>query len=550
MKKRNLTLALLSMMLVTTGCNIDKGNNSNTKEEEKYTDTEYTDGLEFELNEAGDGYIVTAYLSPDTDIHIPELYDNLPVREIASEVFTGATIDKLSLPKSLRVIQDKAFQFVSYDSELTELVIPEGVEEIGESAFEYFVSIETVSLPSTLKKIGAGAFRVDTHIKNFRMTKASEAYCVKSGVLYSADMKTLVQYPWAMEYETYDMPDTVEEVMDLALYGNATLTEVTASKNLRKVGFRGMGAMFALTTMNLSNCTQLEELGDKAFSELTALTSITIPATVTKYGTGVFYGDSKLSKITFKNPKLTEIPDEFFYNCSKLESFGDIQNGCTSIGAKAFSGCQALEEITIPSSVTSIGSSAFSGCQGLTSLDLSNTKITTVPEYLISSSRSLGTVVLPSTVTKIGKWAFQGCEALSSINLEDTKVEEIGECAFMDNDALNNITFPNTLRVLGKMAFQYSNGLTHIEFNDGLTTIGDFAFYECTNLEKIYIPKSVSSIGSTAFAVTLVGDAKEKDYNLYFEAASFTNENTDVGTNYTHFDNIHYDVTRSEYDAL
>ena len=99
MNKKVLSLCLLCLLSgFMTSCN-----------KETYTKTQYTDGLQFELNETKDGYILTENLSNEEDIIIPELYKGKPVREIADEVFMFSEIKSVELPKSLRKIGKKLF---------------------------------------------------------------------------------------------------------------------------------------------------------------------------------------------------------------------------------------------------------------------------------------------------------------------------------------------------------------------------------------------------------------------------------------------------------
>ena len=129
-------------------------------------------------------------------------------------------------------------------------------------------------------------------------------------------------------------------------------------------------------------------IGELAFSSCSALTSVTIPNSVTSIGKSVFYGCSSLTSVTIPN-SVTSIGKSVFYYCKNLKSV-TIPNSVTSIGDSAFDGCRSLTSITIPNSVTSIGDYAFSDCSSLTS------------------------VTIPNSVTSIGWWAFY-CSNLKEI---------------------------------------------------------------------------------------------------------------------------------------
>ena len=136
----------------------------------------------------------------------------------------------------------------------------------------------------------------------------------------------------------------------------------------------------------------------------------------------------------------------------------------TSIGERAFLGCESLESIEIPDSVTSIGDYAFGYCESLTSIEI------------------------PASVTSIGDGAFGYCSSLETIKVDgnNTKYKSIDGNLYSKD---------------GKTLIQYAIGKTAVSFliPDSVTSIGDYAFYTCYSLTRIEIPDSVASIGSSAF---------------------------------------------------
>ena len=123
-----------------------------------------------------------------------------------------------------------------------------------------------------------------------------------------------------------------------------------------------------------------------------------------------------------------EIGEKAFTDCSRLTSL-TLPVGITSIGYDAFAYCSGLTSLTLPAGITSIGEYAFSGCSGLTSLTLP-AGITSIDKYAFSGCSRLTSLNLPAGITSIGEFAFSYCSGLTSIYVYAEKVPRIGRYAF------------------------------------------------------------------------------------------------------------------------
>jgi len=158
---------------------------------------------------------------------------------------------------------------------------------------------------------------------------------------------------------------------------------------------------------------------------------------------------------------VTQIGDFAFKDCSGLTSI-TIPNGVTSIGSSAFKDCIGLMRITIPDGVTSIGYSAFYGCIGLTS------------------------ITIPGSVTEIRSWALMHCESIT-VDSSNSTFSSIDGVLF-NKDKTKLICYPT-----GKKETAYSVPVS-------VTSIGMYAFQECSRLKEITIPSGITNIDTCAFS--------------------------------------------------
>ncbi len=178
-----------------------------------------------------------------------------------------------------------------------------------------------------------------------------------------------------------------------------------------------------------------------------------------------------------KTATVTNNSDEYYSGAVTIPSTiqpGGVTYQVTTIGRRAFLGCDKLKSVKIPNSVTSIEAFAFLGCNLLTS------------------------VTIPGSVKTFGESVFEVCDDLNKVVFEQG-VTTIGSNMFKQCSSLTSVTLPNTLKTIDYNAFWSCSGLQSITIPEGVTEIGCDAFKGC-DLRSVTIPSSVGKVEEYAFS--------------------------------------------------
>ena len=181
---------------------------------------------------------------------------------------------------------------------------------------------------------------------------------------------------------------------------------------------------------------------------------------------------------------VTRIGDYAFYDCTALTSV-EIPEGVTHIGESAFACCQSLESVTIPGSVTEIGEGAFESCDSMMVLELAS-GLKCVGAFAFSECVALRELVLPNTVERIERSAFAGTMALHELVIPGN-VQEIGDNAFNGCIQLSSLTLSEGIRVIEEMAFSNCSDLTEVLIPASVECLGDGVFSDCLAMTQIAV---------------------------------------------------------------
>lgn len=355
--------------------------NKDAKEGEvgyQFTQDQYVD----ETHRIRYEYIITAEGEVSADYVNGVIYENgSPKVNYLDEVQTYEINDELTYPSEV-TLNGTTYQVKSalfHNTTAKHVIVPEGVEScMGCSSA---TDMETLTIPSTLKKIGSG-FRscpsshnyydsgfLDTRnnatFKGYEMTNPEKAkyLTVKDGVVYNKEeTEMLTKVPCALEKDTLVLPDTIKEIPEGAFMSNKTVKKVVFGKNITSIG---NGAFAYSNIENVQMNDNVTVLDEYAFYYCTKLANVDLSKSLTKIdGYETFKYTAALKHIDLKN--VTELTGWYTFQQSGLEDV-DLSNVESVDGIQVFGTCYNLKTVYIGkntdlSSRLGIGCNCFAGC--------------------------------------------------------------------------------------------------------------------------------------------------------------------------------------------
>ena len=435
------------------------------------------------------------------------------VTSIGEWAFSCCGLTSITIPSSVTSIGRYAFYKCTG---LTSITIPDSVTSIGDSAFSNCNSLKTISLScgSALKKsdFGKQADLVSyTNQHLLTKTEAKAKTCTEDGNKEYWTCEHCGKYFLSDDAnpETAKAVELSETILPALKHKNAT-TRGALEPTETAPGYSG--------DRYCPDCDKVVEKGYTYWIEGNLTWKLYEDGTLNISGTGAM-----------KNYNNTDNLSPVHMNSSVKKIV--IEEGVTSIGNTAFSGCISLTNITIPDGVTSIGIMVFYNCTSLTSITIPDS-VTSIGNSAFNSCTSLTSITIPDSVTRIGKYAFYDCSSLTSITIPDS-VTSIGESVFSFCSSLTSITIPDSVTSIGNSAFYGCSSLTSLTIPNSVTSIGYAAFYDCSSLTSITIPDSVTSIVESAFedctnlktiSLSCKSSLKKSDFGEQADLVSYTNQ--------------------------
>ena len=451
-----------------------------------------------------------------------------------------------------------------YKSKIKKVVIGEGVKSISDNAFHYYENLRSVSLPSTLTSIGEAAFWACSSLQSITLPNnltniglnAFRACHSLTQVLIPASVTNIDGS--AFECCT-GLTDVVFEGNSLEFGSGATFYDCTSLKNVFFNGTRadwtasrgssGSVLPAAAQIYYKNDLISSGTCGDNSSGNNTQWKLTKAGTLIITVGTG--YTEGGIADFAYgKAPWYQDIYDSGI-RCLIIGS------GIKTIGSYAFADCTDLAEIIVPDGVISIGNGAFLQNSGAKRVVLPPSTVY-IGHGALRDCSALTSVSLPDSMSnRLFLDMFEGCTNLKSVDIPDgiTDIHEgdLASCPnwtdiYYDNwgrvwnrvvsnvrdsipDRMNvhfkdniydsgscgenvtwTLTADGTLTISGTGAmtdYTYDSRspwyscrtyIKRVVMQQGVTSIGDHAFWDCSGLTSVTIPDGVTSIGGDAFS--------------------------------------------------
>ena len=491
--------------------------------------------------------------------------EHLDVKAFAESGFTSITFGENCTFEKLKM---QAF----CDAEnLTKVVLPDTVTELGCEAFCGTSALKSLSLPASVELIYGGAFAASgimsidiSGVKEFGcdddIDYAEYIYNDDGYIFYNCKDLTSVTLGDDLETLPYGMfrgckalkniiiPDSVTAIENYCFYGSG-VEYIYISENVESIGTA------ALASLNMKEIEVAEsnsyytcvngfliEDGGKLISYATGYGAdkIVLPEDVTSVSQYAFANLANAKEVEIPS-SLTTIPKYVFENATGLESV-IIAEGVTKIDWYAFRGCVGLETVQFPDTLTSIGNGAFSNCASLKNIvwpsDGSNLTI----NASAFSYSGLESVELPANVKSIGNYAFAYSKLLESINIPEN-LTKTAQGMFNDCVSLKSIEIPESITSIEFQTFSGCTSLSEVKVN-GYVKIGGNVFLNCTSLESFDFSRVTSFGGTGAFKNTAIREVVLSESVTQLYGNTFENcknlEKVEFGNNLVTIENRNF----------
>lgn len=471
------------------------------------------------------------------------------LEEVDLMVYRSTSLVGITLPPSIQRVDFNGCH------SLQEVVLPEGLEEVGSFCFMDCHSLERVGLPSTVKKIDSSAFRNCRRLTQLELPEGLETVgydafggCRRLGRIRIPSTVKKLGLSFSLlpheEQETNSLwQDTDDEISCLLSGKDIGSPDLSSRVEEEKLDPTSLAAWWKGVEEVLGDdCPALVEAAIPAdlwpafdssswcCREWHRLVGLRVPAGVGYIGTGMFEGCRRLETVELPEDVLA-IGGDAFYGCSSLKKI-NLPASLRFIGGSAFGGCCSLEPVALPEGLVALGTIELqelnrerldqnlqatlaeleelkvSLWSGLGNSPLFDGWIDCTDLALPAGLRLLGSGVvqdcdrlaqldLPQGLVYIGDSAFEGCHSLKSLELPDG-LQFLAGHIFYQCDSLESVVIGEGITSLPDV-FCYRSSLVSVTLPQSLTAIEEGAFMDCRSLRELALPAHLETIGDEAF---------------------------------------------------
>ncbi len=446
-------------------------------------------------------------------VTIPQSFDyngkTYTVTEIADDAFLSNTsIESVSVPGTVRTIGEAAF---SECSGLKRVILHNGLTAIQDNAFAYCSSLESIELPATLEHIGRAAF-TRSGLKSLDIP----ASVTSLGRNITLDCRNLKSIKVNSANKVFDSRKNCNAIIktdiNLLLEG---CRSTRIPKDIVAIGPYAFAGASGLKRIDIPSSVQY--IFDRAFA-FCPLQKIEIPASVSLMYDNPFFGCGSIRSITVKSGNPTYSSPS---GCNAIISNGNdirvirypevkvildyIKEG-QYMSRRPGTLIQGCRNTVIPASCTIIGNQSFAYCEGLERIDIPE-GVVTVEHGAFEHCPDLKELHLAATVTDFNKSDY--CLELSIITVDranpvyDSR-EGCNAIIETEHDNLilgcRNTVIPSTVKYIDGNAFAHVRGLKSIVIPDSVERLGYQSFRDCSDLESVFISSSVRYLSSSYWA--------------------------------------------------
>lgn len=487
---------------------------------------------------------ITKYYGSVRNLVIPDTIDGYTVVGIGRSAFeNNKSVNCVEMPDTITTIDGYAF---ANCTNLSKVMLSDCLQKLEYSAFKNCSALKSIYIPKTITTVGYYDGYTDSKAypfvgcTNISDVTFAEGITAIPNNLFAYSGISMIKIPNTIttiqsncflgctNLRTVDLPDTIVSIGASAFNGCSSLSSINMPRKLESIGNYAFRDCMSLTDIFIpKSLTNVDTYGYNyrcPFSGCVSLRNVEFEEGITEIAYGIL-GNAGVKEISIPDT-VTKINEASFINCTQLTKV-EMPDSVTSIGTKSFSGCTSLADITLSKNLVSLGAYAFRKCTSLKSINLPKKLVdigyydgmtstsaypftdcnnletytyddgaTNIPNYVFANT-GLKSIIIPKTIASIGVKAFSNCVQLSEVKIEDG-ISNIGASAFA-NTNIENISLPDTVTVIGDYAFSGCTNLEYVKLPNTRKNIVSHMFYNCSSLNGIELPETVTYIRESAF---------------------------------------------------